>query len=378
MKAIITRGLCIFMLAAIGWAQTQSAQRSTAAPSPVVVLQADYKEMAYQAENLTAQELLSLRDKALAGDMRTAALLGMAYQLGCPGAKQDAQEALRWYYLAADKGSSIAANQIAVYFDPAEGFAGNHGHDPEQALKWYRKAAERSDDAVALYNVGTMLLQMKRDAEAADWFRQAMEKDTPVASIAAGYLAELYEEGKALPGKSKQENRKEAVELFQRLATEDNAGAQFVMAEAYESRYFGVDRNAAESLKWLHKAADHQVPAAEFTLGDAYFHGRRGAEKDKAEGIKWLLKAADHGNAAAALSLALIYEEGDGVPKDFVAAYMWYHLAAEGWAEGTRLPPHPRPWGWRPVVLRHHFTDAEREEGKNRMQAWKMEHGRTQ
>ncbi len=218
---------------------------------------------------------------------------------------------------------------------------------------------------------------MKRDAEVADWYRGAMEKGpTTIAAIAAVHLAELYDDGKALPGKSKQENRKEAVELFERLAMEGNAGAQYVMAEADRNGFLGLGRNLAESFAWLRKAADQQAPTAEFALGEAYCHGDRGAEKNKIEGIRWLQMAVDHGSARAALSLALIYDEGDGVPKDLAAAYMWYQLAVEGWAPGTRLPAHPRPLGWRPVILRHHPTVAEVEEGKKRLQAWKQEHGR--
>ena len=44
--------------------------------------------------------------------------------------------------------------------------------------------------------------------------------------------------------------------------------------------------------------------------------------------IKWSRKAAEQGYAAAQFNLALMYDEGEGVPKDDVQAYMWFNLAA--------------------------------------------------
>jgi TPR repeat protein len=42
---------------------------------------------------------------------------------------------------------------------------------------------------------------------------------------------------------------------------------------------------------------------------------------------------AEKGNASAQFSLGFMYEIGQGVPQDYVQAYMWFNLAA---AQGTR------------------------------------------
>jgi TPR repeat protein len=336
-----------------------------------VISKKDYVAMRIQANRLSAQELSPLRDKAIAGDVRAAEVLGMAYQLGCPGAPSDAKEALRWYHLAADKGSSIAANQIAVSFDPAEGFVGDHGHEPEEALKWYRKAAERGDDAVALYNVGEMLHQLKRDAESVEWYRRAIGKGD---AIAAWALADLYARGRALPGKSKQENWKEASDLFQHSAAEGNAGAQYVMATAYTQGWFGVSRAPQDAVPLFRSAAEQGFPGAEFVMGDLYYKGKL-VTKDRAEAAKWYLRAADHEEAEAALIIALMYERGEGVPQDFPAAYMWYEFAREGGAKEAQTPRNMKEAGdW--VRLRHRFTTAEIDEAKKRMHAWAVENGK--
>jgi hypothetical protein len=41
---------------------------------------------------------------------------------------------------------------------------------------------------------------------------------------------------------------------------------------------------------------------------------------------------AEKGNASAQFSLGFMYEKGQGVPQDYVQAYMWFNLAA---AQGT-------------------------------------------
>jgi hypothetical protein len=218
-----------------------------------------------------------------------------------------------------------------------------------------------------------MLVELKRYAEAVEWFRKAMENGN---AIAEQYLVDLYDRGKALPGKSKQENRKEALTYFQRLAGEGNAGAQFVMGNTYLHGWFGVDRNPAAAVDMLRKAADQDMAFAQHIMGDLYWDGK-GVPKDKTEAVKWYLKAADGGDPdpEAQLNLALLYEGGGVVPQDFAAAYMWYELAREGGAEHTQIPRGPIEAGsW--IRLHHRFTVTELEEGKKRLKAWKIEHGR--
>jgi uncharacterized protein len=374
-KTFITYGISL-LLAVSGFSQTPAAEQSLpAAPLSVAtktaVLPKDYDANRILANRLTAEELPPLRDKALAGDVRAAVMLGTAYQLGCPGSPRDDKEALRWYTLAADKGSSIAANQLGFSYDPSAGFAaGIQSKNADEALKWFHKAAEQND-SVAFLNGGKLLIQMKRDAEAADWLSKALENGN---ATAGAYLADLYDRGKALPGKSKQDNHKEALALFQRLADASNAGAQFVMGEIYRYGWFGTSRNPQVAADYIRKAAVQEMPDAQRVLGNWYWDGR-GVSKDKAEAIQWYLKAANQNDPAAQLDMALVYERGDGAPTDFPAAYMWYELAREGGAPGTQVPRTATEAGdW--IRLHHRFTVQEVEEGKKRLREWRIEHGR--
>lgn len=51
---------------------------------------------------------------------------------------------------------------------------------------------------------------------------------------------------------------------------------------------------------------------------------------DSGEAAKWARRAAEQGYPAGQADLAYLYEQGKGVPLDYVAAYTWYSLAAAG------------------------------------------------
>jgi len=337
-------------------AQSASNGESASRARPELITEKDYHELAIQANRVTEQELPQLRTQAQAGDMRSQVLLGLVYQQGCPGAKHDAAEALKWYKLAADQGSSIAADQIAVYYDPAEIFGHERGRDSEQALIWYRKAAARGDDVVAQYNLGAMLHQMGLDAEAVEWYRKATENGDPLGAIG---LVGLYDQGKVWPNKNKHENWKEAVEYFQRLADQGNPGAQYVLAQGYREGWLGLHRDTKTAFALYRKAAAQGWPRAVLAVGDCLFKGS-GVAKDKAEAVKWLQKAADQEDPIGAQWMALIYENGDGAPKDLVSAYTWYLLA--------------KYYG-RSVTFHHQLSPAETEEAEKRVRTFKIEHG---
>jgi TPR repeat protein len=50
--------------------------------------------------------------------------------------------------------------------------------------------------------------------------------------------------------------------------------------------------------------------------------------QDFAVAASWYRKAADQGACLSQGALGLMYKEGQGVPQDYVQAYMWLTLAA--------------------------------------------------
>ena len=50
--------------------------------------------------------------------------------------------------------------------------------------------------------------------------------------------------------------------------------------------------------------------------------------QDDAQAVAWYRKAADQGHAAAQFNLGAMYDNGRGVPQDYVEAHKWVNLAA--------------------------------------------------
>ncbi len=61
---------------------------------------------------------------------------------------------------------------------------------------------------------------------------------------------------------------------------------------------------------------------------------RRDQREAIAEAVKWFRKAAEQGYGGAQFNLGVMYDNGYGVPQDYVQAYMWFNLAAVGFPPG--------------------------------------------
>ena len=77
-------------------------------------------------------------------------------------------------------------------------------------------------------------------------------------------------------------------------------------------------------VKDVRQLADNGSPAAQYLMGTYHLNRR-----DFQEARKWLQKSASQGNLKAINALGYIYENGFGVPQDYVRAYNFYVKAAE-------------------------------------------------
>jgi TPR repeat protein len=68
-------------------------------------------------------------------------------------------------------------------------------------------------------------------------------------------------------------------------------------------------------------------PLAQTYLGFMYQEGR-GVPRDYVEAARWFHAAAEQGQPTAQFFLALLYDKGFGVRRDFVNAEIWLDLAA--------------------------------------------------
>lgn len=100
---------------------------------------------------------------------------------------------------------------------------------------------------------------------------------------------------------------------------------------------------------------------AQFSFGLLYENGD-GVPRDYTKARQWYEKAAAQGDAKAQLYLGLQSSFGQGVPMDLVEAYMWYSLAA-----GNRNAHAP---GYRADLSRQ-MTPAQIAEAQKRAREWK-------
>jgi uncharacterized protein len=85
------------------------------------------------------------------------------------------------------------------------------------------------------------------------------------------------------------------------------------------------DRAALQKLITLGNAGNAD---AECNLGKLYEQGD-GVPRDYAQAVNWYRKAADQGDPEGEIGLGGMYIDGHGVPKDVVQAANWYRKAAE-------------------------------------------------
>jgi TPR repeat protein len=123
-----------------------------------------------------------------------------------------------------------------------------------------------------------------------------------------------------------------ALKLFQALADEGNAKAQFHLAIMYEHGW-GTPADPKRAVELYTKAAQQALTPAETRLGDVYLHGTV-ALQDVARARTWYEKAARAGSNYAEQQLGDIYERGLGVAANPIEAYAWNAVAA---AKGNKL-----------------------------------------
>ena len=87
--------------------------------------------------------------------------------------------------------------------------------------------------------------------------------------------------------------------------------------------------------------------------------------QDSAEAARWFRRAADQGDATAQQNLGVMYANGEGVPRDVVAAHMWLGLAA---AQATGAARASARQGQ--AVVARQLTPTQIAEAERRARAW--------
>lgn len=171
--------------------------------------------------------------------------------------RKDYAEAMRWYRLAADRGSAFAQNQIGGFYQNGWGVALNYA----EAMRWYRKAADQGNDT-AQANIGF-----------------------------------LYERGGGVA-----QDYAEAMRWLRKGADQGNASAEGEIGMMY-LKGWGVTRDYAEAMRWSRKAADKGLAAAQTNVGAFYLNGW-GVPQSFEQARQWIQKGAAGGDENAKRWLA--------------------------------------------------------------------------
>jgi len=116
-----------------------------------------------------------------------------------------------------------------------------------------------------------------------------------------------------------------ALNLFERLAAENNATAQYWLAHMSELG-LGVPKDIAKAISLYEKAAAQNSIPAQARLGEIYLNGDL-TPPDYAKAFDLLGQAARQSNPRAAMLLGQMYRFGLGTTADPIESYAWSEVA---------------------------------------------------
>jgi TPR repeat protein len=120
---------------------------------------------------------------------------------------------------------------------------------------------------------------------------------------------------------------KEALDLLQSAAAQDNVLALTDLSDIYKDGVPGITKDKSKSHNYLLKAASIGFAQAQFNLGKRYHIGL-GVEKDLKEAVTWYQRAADQNYSVAQNTMGINYRSGSIVKKDEQKEIMYYELAS--------------------------------------------------
>ncbi|MBC6440119.1 MAG: SEL1-like repeat protein [Rhodospirillales bacterium] len=253
-------------------------------------------------------------DDAHAGDIDLQFNIGLLHESGLLG-EVDHEAAVRWYRAAAARGLPAAQDRLAGLAMRGAGMEA----DAAFAVDLLTKAAEAGyapaqNNLAVAHELG---LHLPQDADlAALWYRRAAARGLPEAQYALGRLLMAGGHGSG---------------------RRDFGGRDFgggaPGGRGFGGRDFGGGapggRDTEQALAWYRAAADAGLAEAENNLALMYERGE-GVPKDLATAVSWYRRAADKGLAVAQNNLGIMLQYGRGVAVDPVAAAMRYRAAAMG------------------------------------------------
>lgn len=248
-----------------------------------------------------------------------------------------------------------------------------------KALECYHMATETTHSSEAMFRIGQIYANQKRELDAIYWYQQAISKsDHPRAHFktATYYAQGVFKNNEYLV----RPDLHAAVYHLRSAAKQNDLEAMFKLGQLLlttkDERYalFSLDLQS-EGVNWLEVAADKGSRDAQRELGNIYHAGREGLDdfdddegsveedafpiflisQDFEKAYDYFSFAAHLGDKASALFLGTYYEHGICVPPSIELAQSWYTMAIQlGANTDNELPLEEdlsHPSGWWPAQL---------------------------
>jgi uncharacterized protein len=247
------------------------------------------------------------------GQPRAQATIGQMYEFG-EGVPQDHSLALEWIRKAT-KSWPQSAIGVAYRYE--------HGVDTAvnlaKAMEWYRISAE-AGYVIAQTSLGELYENapgLQNFGEAARWYRAAAATWTPAMCD----LGRLYDAGKGVA-----QDHREAAQWYRQAMDKSDIGCAYDLGLLYEQG-LGVAKDNNKAMELYHRAASGN-PDAQRRLFSLYEAGL-GLPADPEAAIAWYRTRAEQGDRRAEVGLGLHYQFGKGVAINMYVAYALYLLAEQ-------------------------------------------------
>ncbi len=206
------------------------------------------------------EEVQSLLSEAKKASRQAMYNLGLCYEKGKQGMKQDKCKAFAWYLFSAARGHAHAEYAIGICYEESYYVS----HDLNQSLFWMKRAAGQGfASALYFFAIGYF------------WGINHIEKNPALA-----------------------------IEWLIKAAEKNHAKAQFRLGEAYYHGK-GVEKDPVIAFGWWERAAHLGFVEAQTNLGLCYSVGQ-GVAVNKEKATVWLTRAAEQKNHVAQWNLGRI------------------------------------------------------------------------
>ena len=152
----------------------------------------------------------------------------------------------------------------------------------------------------------------------------------------------------------------EAIRLIRLSANQGQPAAQYRLAKLYENG-IGVEKDLPAAKKLLERSAKGGNRIAMHDLGHYFATGVAIDQPDIAKAVTWFQQAADRGVLDSQFNLGVLYQEGSGVTKNPVDAYVWYSIAG---IQGDPMAVQ------RSEILARELSESQIEQGQARIKAY--------